>query len=237
MKRLFAFVFIVALVMALLSCAAPAMHMPRACVHYAVPGMYLSNIASEGQLEILETDAQGRILIKYTNRSYIRNDESETVYVICQKYDRDYVYFYEDICYQFKTQLESGFEILKQSNDWNQSLDETKMSRRLIRTPINGRELFPQNELYYNDVRAAVCKEMCINEEDIVSFFFDDEDLASGKVLYVLSLDENQMQEQSYYFVMCDADYNISVYSIENIDMYYYGLREFKQANGWKYGF
>ena len=38
-------------------------------------------------------------------------------------------------------------------------------------------------------------------------------------------------------YVLLYHKLNDEEYSIENIDMYYYGLREFKQANGWKYGF
>lgn len=71
----------------------------------------------------------GCILFEYTAYNLIVGDNAK-VYVICQQYDAESVYFYEDCCYMYASDGESELQMLKDKNDWDKPLDYSKMAQR-----------------------------------------------------------------------------------------------------------
>lgn len=70
----------------------------------------------------------------------------------------------------------------------------------------------------------------------IVHIYFDDMD-PNGLVLYDVLIKDPVTEQKTYYFAIFDSAYHVSILTVEDINEYDKGLREFKQANGWEYGF
>ena len=100
------------------------------CGAYAVPGMFQHD-PKGGSLKsnVIEEDPEGRIIFELTGRNVI-SGERETVLVVCQHIDADYVYFYEDKCYLYPGYTETDIDSLKARNDWGSPLNWDKMSVR-----------------------------------------------------------------------------------------------------------
>ena len=100
------------------------------CGSYAVHGMFYGELrGTESRAVQLETDRYGRELFAYTAPNLFA-DEMLTAYVICQKTDSQYVYYYEDICYYIGGSDEAALDQLKYQNDWDMPLEEEKLSKR-----------------------------------------------------------------------------------------------------------
>lgn len=82
---------------------------------------------SEASCEVVETDDYGRTLFLYSAPSVI-SDKVETVAVICQKNTKEGVFFYTGDCFDFTEKSVDDFSRLKERNDWNMPLNESKMS-------------------------------------------------------------------------------------------------------------
>ena len=108
------------------------------CGSYSSPGMIFDDIRGKPfRCTILETDDYGRILFQYEAKNRIM-DHQESSIVICQTYDDDYVYMYEDKNCIMGTYESEDVEQLKMVNDWNQPLKMEKTSRRLTKVKGNG---------------------------------------------------------------------------------------------------
>ena len=67
----------------------------RVCGSYAIPGMLMFDTKGTAQTcDKVETDSVGRTLFKLAGTNMVTGIH-ETYYVICQKIDSKYVYFYE----------------------------------------------------------------------------------------------------------------------------------------------
>ena len=180
------------------------------CGAHAVPGMYNSDMKSGG-INILDTDSEGRILFEYSARDVIGGEHLEeyrTVLVICQKYDDDYVYFYEDICY------------LKQY-DTDEALDRLK-------------ELFAYTEenIPYEQVKKSVMVAISLQEDQIQELCLLDVDTRGG-VLYYLCYDADSIREK--YLVLVTWYGNTYLHPIENDEVDPVALAQFKKDSGWVY--
>lgn len=231
-KKLIVFLIVIVMSLSLLSCGKRDESFDlKICGSFAVPGMYCSNLkGNESSVTIIERDSYGRILFEYKTDNYLLGKE-ETVYVVCQKYDSKYVYFYEDKCYDLSYGDGNNIEELKINNDWNNKLDYSKMSRRESEMTIDLKIKSSLN-LYMNDVRAACCKELKIENSIIKDMCIDDCDFVSNSLYYLIVGDS----EQQRYFIIVDLDYNVSFIEItDNFNMS--DLAQFKANNGWNYGF
>lgn len=122
--------FILFMILLLSSCKAPISQeiSLAACGSFSIPGMYCYELKGGSfNCEVLETDVQGRCLFAYSTWNEITEQE-ETAYVICQKYNQEQVSFYEGMCYTFENDSQQEFKELKELNDWNCDLDESKMT-------------------------------------------------------------------------------------------------------------
>ena len=209
---------------------------------------------------IVETDAQGRKLIKYKMFNEITRWMTNA-YVICQKTEKNKTFFYEDICYLFEPRNEmpeSGefesdsadnyvddFETVsvsdeemaafKAQNDWNMPLNEEKMSyREVVAVNAWGPPQFITNQRYYSrDLVRAISYAMGI---DVHGIIFQDKDERGHEIHYF------DMEDGRQYLVMVSHDENaydmirLAFFEIENGELDREAYTAFKKANGWVYG-
>ena len=203
------------------------------CGSHAVPGMYHSDTKGS-DIEVIETDSEGRILFEYSAPDVIRGGSIEnyqTALVICQKYDDDYVYFYEDICYLKQYDTDEAIDRLKEQNDWGKALDESKCSRRPILITFD-LVAYTDETIPYDQVRNLAKIIKCLSDDQIQDMGLLDVDHMGG-VLYYLKYTDGENTEKC--FVLVNQNGKIAVLSIENDVVSPDGLAQFKKENGWAY--
>ena len=211
----------------------------QACGHYGVLAMSAPD-AKHVSVNVIEKDAYGRILFEFSADSAFTEadtfyDFDDIAYVICQKAEKDYTYFYEDICYSYDVDNSAVIEELKIKNDWNEELDVTKMSRRKIKLSFD-QWFIEKDDLDYSKIIQSLAQ-YGIDEKNIDFLVFDDFD-GYGKELHVLGLKEIAEQETSnFYLVIVNDSYEVSLLKIDPNDFDSRSIAKFKKANGWKYGF
>lgn len=199
------------------------------CGTFGVPGFVVRDMnGGTYTWTELEQDSKGRILYEFSAKN-ILSEEWETALVICQAYDKNFVYFYEDKCCVMKDDSDLSIDLLKQQNDWNCSLDYSKMSKREIVIAIPS-YVIVQSELKMNDVLRA-CQEALedgrISIQDIQLVDLD----GSGHELYYFKTDS----QTEKYFAILDTQYKVALLEVKNsIDLS--AFTAFKQQNGWEYG-
>ena len=197
----------------------------------AVPCMFRSDMRGGGY-EVLEEDDYGRILFSMTDHCIFSGDD-ETATVIMQKYDRHYVYFYEDICYTLDSFSETIDE-LKARNDWGSPLNEEKMSRRKVEyTMDNCLRLDHKSD--FSKIKASLEKALEKDGASIVDCSISD--FNGAQILYVIVVETEAKEKECYYSIVDDGSYKIEYWKIENLFDYREELVAFKQSCGWQYGF
>ena len=203
------------------------------CGSYAVPGMFDPDAKSSGA-KILEQDEYGRILFAYTRLSVI-TEQIESVAVVCQKYDRSFVYYYEDVCYTPYNYDEADIEIIKRDNDWNQPLNEERMSRRSIKTTLDGVTI-TEDFLSYRTVKSTCTEALNIDTERLEECCIVDVNAESYQVMYFVKM-TNENFEIEKYLAILDEEYKVDFLLIENDYISNSAVAEFKAQCGWKYGY
>jgi len=199
---------------------------------FAVPCMFRWDMKGGGYEE-LEKDEYGRILFSL-NEYCVLSNAKETVLVIMQKYDDEAVYFYEDIAYTLEEASEETKTQLKELNDWNLPIDETKIAKRRVKYTLDNclridsdsdfSKITNRWEKHFKSMNASVIDRMISD--------FDGE----RHKLYVIVV-ENESKEREYYFSIVDVvSYEIQYMKIEDITDFSEDLIAFKKACNWKYG-
>lgn len=212
---------------------ASALHI---CASYAVTGSFYPDVKGK-VTEILEKDCYGRILFKYYCRSYLAGEQAEAAVVICQKYDNDYVYYYEDVCYINREYSEEDIAALKAVNDWDKPLNEGLMSRRWFKTTLDGVVRTEDNTgLSYDTIRDLVCDALSIDRNMLDSCGFVDNNTGADKVMYYVKTSCDALDIKTF-LVIIDSDRSVGVLPIENNIVSSTEIAEFKAQCGWKHGF
>lgn len=101
----------------------------RTSVPFSMDG---ANDKSRAKVELYEADEYGRQIFIYSQFSTMLQ-KSISIYLICQKTDSSYAYYYSDVCYVILPKddvpSEEFMKEFKTINDWNESLDNYKMSK------------------------------------------------------------------------------------------------------------
>lgn len=203
------------------------------CGSYGVPGMFCFDLkGGTYTCEVLETDAYGRIMFEYCTYNAITGKD-ETAIVICQKFDSQYVYFYEDKCYLLYQNDESGRQLLKEKNDWDAPYDETKMSRRANKISFD-LTIISDSELEFKQIRTAWCTELGIERAQIRDYCFLDMDNV-GNAFYWLAIEKDGTLETYYSIVAKDYSVNMLLHQDGSINTQ--NISDFKEACGWSYGY
>ena len=200
------------------------------CGTYAVPGFVVREMkGGTYTCKELERDTNGRLLYEFSTKN-ILSGVWETALVICQDYDKDFVYFYEDKCYSLGNDEVHTIDQFKQQNDWNKPLDYHKMSRREIVIAIPS-YIMIQSQLRINDVLNACKKTLKDGTISIMDIQFVDSD-GAGHELYYFTV----YNQTGKYFAVVDQEYKVVLLEVtELFDISAYTA--FKQKNGWVYGF
>lgn len=203
------------------------------CGSYGVPGMFCMDFrGGTYSCEILEMDSEGRALFSYSTKNIITG-EWESVLAICQKYDSQYVYFYEDLCYLRGAYQDHDVEQLKILNDWECPLNFDKMSRRKNKISFD-RVVIPESLLDSKRIYSVCCEVLKVSTTQIKTLRMLDEDL-NGHELYWFELDMEGNLET--YFLIINSNYQIKTMIANPEDINVSELVQFKQQNGWVYGF
>lgn len=229
MKKTFCICNLLLMLILLSSCGHGENVSLAACGTYSVPGMVVSDMRGESYIcDVLERDTHGRILFEFTAKDIIFEKE-RTVTVICQKYDSNYVYFYENICfagYGGPADIES----LKETNDWNKPLVQEKMSKRINKTTFD-LILIDDYNLVHNKARRACYEKLGIEESGLKEFCFVDSN-GNGKYLMYVIAEINGEERKGLAII--DDGYNVTLWYIATeTELDIEKLVEFKQNNGW----
>ena len=231
-SRIILLVFIIMVMLSSCSMNANTQLELALCGSYAVPGMFCADLkGGTAQVSVLEEDDYGRIMFSYSAPN-VTTQEKETVLVICQKIDDEYVYFYEDICYTFQYDNQDAITIIMAQNDWNQPSDHSKMSRRPNQITF---DLFitSNSTLLYGNVIQAAARELGVSSSQLRQLHFVDAD-NRGNELYWSSSSENSIGQS--YLLLVSSDYDVIAMKLEDDDIVANVITDFKAQNGWAYG-
>lgn len=173
-----------------------------AIVEAAVPYGFTTSPAFD-EVMLIEQDCYGRCLFRY-NLSY----EYE-IYIVCQKAERPYAYYYENDCYlvhPFDAADFSDDEVngLKSVNDWGNPFGETKMRC------VNYEE-FAEDVPMRTEVDEAVREFLQINSPDVnISLDGLETDSNGNKLVMVFVYDPNHPIEKRQTYLTLIAYQNNS---------------------------
>ena len=187
------------------------------------------------RIKVLEVDSYGRTLFLYDADS-ILYDCDLYAYMVCQKVDDNYAYYYEDFCFSlfdyFNNISDADFTKLKEINDWDKPLDESKM----IKCKIEHTTFYePQ---FHDVIIKAVKEKLKYGDGVLISCYpayLDD----NSKKLFLISIIQN-VSDKKYikdYIAIFNDDYsyNADTFIEELEDKYSYQnqLHSLKNKNGW----
>lgn len=236
-KILAAAVIIILLTTALTGCTPP--QYARISEHQAwIVAIHAPMLESNGEGEVLEADRYGRELFVYTPDSggklfeYTPSDIH--FYGICQSYNDDTVYCYEDYCFLLSREeylLENNaLENLKRINDWDAPLSLEKASN--VKTPDtwNGPDYdwVDAGKIVSNYILAEG------DEEDNLQAINVD---GNGKQMFFSTI-RSATDIRRYYFVLLHQVPHRSepcFFEVQDIFNYAEQLHEFKEDNEWKF--
>ena len=186
-------------------------------------------ISYNPEISIIEEDKYGRVLFFYNER-YGRGADYDMAFLIMQKSDDKYVYYYQDSCYfpffdtsdyfydghddseEYKNALEPAkeqIEELKNNNDWNKNLKLEKCTK----TKISNEKPEGDNMSlgYEEDLNAAIYSYAKKNGNKGT----DDDPVHSYKYC------NRDINGKELYYVYCIRSYTNESNEVEYLDNYY----------------
>ena len=202
----------------------------------AVPGMS-GHDSYKIDTEVIEKDEYGRIMILYKTYSGI-TEKNESAVVICQKYDKNKFYIYEDKCYIIGKYTDNDIEELKTANDWGEKIDLSKASTRNIKFSLNNHIIRDScfDIQVPKDLFGYIERKIGLEDGEVKYSDLDLTDCNGKANLYVLRTRDQQAPE--VYFVIASKSKNGEGYDISFMkitDKYDFAreLHAFKTENGW----
>ena len=236
MKRIFCFALVVCLF--LTSCTFHDVYYDMAiCGFYAVPEITAWDLKGGAyECRELEKDTYGRRLFEASFESVLTL-EPKTALIIMQKYDSKYVYYYEDISYTLHCIEDTDVDTFKALNDWEQPLNEAKMSRRRAILSL-GLTVGYSSMHDFGDVEKA-CETaldgiITAKSDHHMPTVLVDEDGAGHDLYYFRIGREGGMED---YFVIVNEELELAFLQIEDEIFDPEAFVAFKQENGWQYGY
>ena len=226
---------------------------------FGIDGKYSNGeVTKNTHIEVIETDDYGRTLFFY-NELYGTQIEYGMAFVISQKTEDGFVYYYQDVCYLPYFDIEHDLdvimenidlgviEMLKERNDWNMELNESKCTKSEFtkEKPEGKVDTF---SIEHDKKIEEYAKSNGIDESATVNcnyFKFCNSD-SNGKELYYVSghitkTDENgkTISESFVYAVIFGADGNTvenGIVEIKNPRTSHELIKTLKEQTGWIYG-
>lgn len=211
----------------------------------------------DAEIDIVETDVHGRALFFYSERLGMGPElDYDMAFVIMQKSDDAYAYFYRNECYlpyfatsnDYETALEqvdpAAIEDLKQRNDWGLALDEEKCAKaELVTSKPEGKVAISKkdiDEVAYPHIKANGYEG---TDESTCRFLRYCSTDAYGRELYYaygMSRDEDENGETVWgdfdYAVIVNADGTFSespIVWIKDPTQSYELIKVLKEQNNW----
>lgn len=172
-------------------------------------------------VEELEKDSYDRIMFKCSSSSKMLYDycgEKLQAIVICQKYDDKYSYYYDNYCFVYLRNgsiiSDKDIETLKSWNDWNQPLNESKMSKvENTLYPFSGYNMYKEDDIIVN-VSEYLLKFQDAKNSNI-KYDLDLSSLDNYKrglfVIREYNINKEEYVFYNSYFVVCDENYDILI--------------------------
>ncbi len=207
-------------------------------VFHAVPGgqSYDKHVIKG---EIIDTDEYGRICF------YFQTGGRLSGICIMQKYDEEYVYYYDNVSYltsvMTRKYSKEEWSTFKEQNDWNQPIDEEKMIKREMVQSILSRNR--ESVIDIEAVKEAFYQTMDENGYIFGTGYFDYSQ--SGQEIFLIERYERSKKEDDpYYYVVfdyhlmilnADGSYDPENYllKIDDLSQSNAPLAEIKEKNGW----
>ena len=200
-------------------------------------------------IELVEEDSFGRLLFSYYEDShYGKGWPNAFSYLICQKIDETYVYYYPDYNFIIKEWnhvdvpfSDKEIEDLKNKNDWGKEISE----KELIKYEITRKKKEPEVKIErkdYNVLFQKIAKEHGrvgdgTMVQPYVLYLTSD---SYGRTLYYASGVHTDVSKEGKKLNLViifnpDGSYDEKICVMELIDFYTYQdtLKEFKELNGW----
>lgn len=245
MNRCFKLLLLLSALLFILGCE-PAPYSSKnydwfAVASHSVPNGFFQDGAAK--TTFLEQDSYGRVLFEYRVSIKYAYSHYQYAYVVCQKSDEEYAYYYEDDCFIAQEGApefsDSAVEALKDANDWDKPLNAERLSRRPIR----------RDGWRYADgqITAAALSKMTeqieanlADSEHSLSSQLMDVDQNGNCLFFVDVYSSVSKEDRRWFFVLfdqnqiCDPDTGIE--RVLNKDEWQKQLHAFKLANDWIFG-
>ena len=200
----------------------------RICAFYSIPiPLSVDLKSSKYDIQIIDKDGFDRVLCKLSMKA---NGEESYLFV-CQKTSRSHVFYYEDICYLFPGYTDEDVSKLKKVNDWEQPLDELKMTRREISLTFDG-VINTKYIVNYIDVETLICQTFDIDSSNILSHSSVEYDNINN-VMVIFVIKENEKERLFCARVNSDKDFKYSEFRTGKFE--YDTYIELKRNSGWAY--
>lgn len=212
------------------------------------------------QIKVVEQDQEGRTLFEisfgrkaFYYKDYGNKDTRLYAYAVCQQYDDQFVYYYDDVCFA-AFQNEADFtpqnqERLKEMNDWNMPLDDGRMTKKAILPEESEGSKLPYLSIGYDraqeikDSRAIETLKKTIpiadNEQvyaDILDIDSQNRLLITVTVLKKKSFDKIDIESIHSYFMIYDinnAFQTAPIIAVESAKSYADQIITFKSQHEW----
>lgn len=206
------------------------------------------------KLEIVEQDNQGRLLFKILmgNSPLYYNcfGEKNTLvaFAICQHYDNDVVYYYEDDCWVIYSKAEefsaTDQRLLKERNDWDLPLNYDKMTVKTIISEEEQGYKYTRSEkkIEQSEAKEEFLKQISVDEADYVFPIILDDD-AEGRILLIVTVEQfknggvvDASSVRSYLEIIDTKDRGekVVIEEIKDPAHIWIQMKEFKKQNGWR---
>ena len=207
-------------------------------VFHAVPGgrSYDKHVI-EGK--IIETDEYGRICFSFETGGLL------TGICIMQKYDEEYVYYYDNVSYLTsvwtRRYSEEEWITFKEQNDWNQPIDEEKMIKReMVKSNLSPNR---ESSIDLEAVKEAFYQTMNENGYIFGTGYFDYSQTGQ-EIFLVERYERTKKEDDPYYYEVfdyhlmilnADGSYDPENYliKIDDLSQSNAPLAEIKARNGW----
>ena len=230
---------------------------------YTVAAYSILGADSPTKIRIIEKDQYNRILFEVRfweeglHSFYFQKPLAHTqlyAYAVSQKSDIDHVYYYEDECWTVFEKAEDFTEAeataLKERNDWDKPIEESRLSSRSIIGQGKGKvdiDWLFENGAAVLYTHNSITSGIRLNEGDHLHNALLDKDV-NGKSLFIIWIVHNDVNVDNQsnehrctaYFVMINKDgtYDETTYKAEINDLrqYWIELKDFKTINHWVSG-
>ena len=200
----------------------------------------------------IEADAQGRTLFKIRMGNspmyFCSFGEKSPLYAfaICQYFDDEKVYYYEDDCWVIFAKeedfTEAEKELLKERNDWNQTLNYEKMTeKKIIPKDSQGRKNYTNEWKIEQDAKETFLKNFSLEEGEYAFAIFLDDD-GEGRLFFTVIVErfnDDVVDASSVrsYLEMIDTKKRGERAVIEQIQdpaHIWEQIKDFKKQNNWR---